>query len=106
VRWAVGSALRRLLVGCADGLGNVLVFEPVPLVYGADEEVGEESDDEETGHDMQDEWVGVLPGEVFVVVVVEDAVNDGGPMIPAADHAVRRRPWMAETLKPPKRSLR
>ena len=53
-----------------------MVFEPVFFVDGADEKVGQEADDEQAGHDVQDEWVGVLFGEMVFDVVVEDAVDD------------------------------
>ncbi len=61
------------LVGC--GLGEVLVFEPELLGYWADEQVGDEADNEQAGHDVEDERVGLLTGQLVGYVVVKDSVD-------------------------------
>jgi hypothetical protein len=73
-------------VGGAVGDDDVAVFDPILFVDGADHEVGEEADDQEAAHDVEDERIGVLLGCVGGDVVVEDAVDDersddtgGGP---------------------------
>jgi len=63
-------------VGCACGLGEVFFFEPVFFVDGADEKVRAEADDEQAGHDVENERVGILFRQLVGDVVVEDAVDD------------------------------
>ncbi len=49
-------------MGCAYGLGDVLVFEPDIFRRRGGPEVCEEADDQQAGHDVQDERIGFCLG--------------------------------------------
>ena len=51
-------------------------FHPILLRHRAHEQVGDEADDEQAGHDVQNDGVALLLGDVIGDVVVEDPVDD------------------------------
>ena len=60
------------------GLREVLVGHPVAFRDGADEQVGDKTDGQQTAHNVQNKRIGVGFVAVGGDVVVEDAVDDEG----------------------------
>ncbi len=78
----------------------------VPFIHRTDEEVGRESDDEKSGHQVKREVIGLSGGTPAAFFASEIRSTRVGPITAAADHAVMRRPWIAPTWWVPKRSRR
>ena len=57
--------------------GNVgFTLDPIFFRHGTDDQIGEETDDQQSCHDVQNDWIGLLFGNVPGHVMIEDTVHN------------------------------
>src|SRR6476620_11313037 len=78
VPWFMPFSLSGLSMGCGHCSAGLLLH-PETLGYRAHQQIGEEANHPEPSHDLQDQGIGLLAGQVHGDVMVQNPVYDKWP---------------------------